>query len=57
MDKPALFHMLSHEEFGKLSSEQKIAYLAAAMEAVRNNVPIIGVAASEYPAPKKGEGE
>jgi hypothetical protein len=43
MDSKKPFRMLSHDEFAKLSKDAKIAYLKAAMEAVRNNVPIIGV--------------
>lgn len=40
--KSAPFQLLSHEDFAKLSRDQKIAYLSLAIEAVKENVPIIG---------------
>jgi len=43
MESKKPFRMLSHEEFAKLSKDEKIAYLNAAIAAVRDNVPIIGV--------------
>jgi hypothetical protein len=33
--------MLSHKEFDRLTREEKVAYLAAAIEAVTNNVPVV----------------
>jgi hypothetical protein len=39
---PKPFQLLSHEEFAQLSREQKISYLAAAIEAVKQNAPLIG---------------
>ena len=39
---PKPFQLLSHEEFAKLTREQKIAYLSMAIEAVKENAPMIG---------------
>jgi hypothetical protein len=50
MDSKKPFRMLTHEEFASLPKEAKIAYLNAAIDAVRNNVPIIGVL---LPPPEK----
>jgi hypothetical protein len=43
---PKRFRLLSHEEFAKLSIEEKVAYLSKAIEAVRHKVPIIGANAT-----------
>ena len=50
MESKKPFRMLSHEEFAKLSKDEKIAYLNAAIAAVRDNVPIVGVV---IPRPEK----
>jgi hypothetical protein len=39
---PKPFRLVSHEEFAKFSREQKIAYLTMAIEAVKENAPLIG---------------
>ena len=36
------FRLLPNEEFAKLSREEKIAYLSMAIEAVKQNAPVIG---------------
>ena len=42
--------LLSHEEFAKLSSDEKVAYLSRAIEAVKRNAPMLG-ARTALPAP------
>lgn len=46
MDEPTPtakpFRLVSHEEFAKFSREQKLAYLTMAIEAVKENAPLIG---------------
>jgi hypothetical protein len=39
---PKPFHLLSHEQFARLSREEKVAYLSEAIEAVNQNVPMLG---------------
>lgn len=35
------FRLLNHEQFAKLSLEEKVAYVSKAIEAVKQNLPIL----------------
>jgi hypothetical protein len=50
MERGPAFKLLSHEEFGRLSREEKLAYLTGAVTALKSNVPL---AAARPPPPKE----
>jgi len=54
MDTKEPFRLLSNKEFAKLSREEKIAYLKAAIEAVKSDAPIVGIGATQYSDPDDG---
>jgi hypothetical protein len=40
MERVPGFELLSHEEFGRLSQEEKLAYLTRAIGALRSGIPL-----------------
>ena len=40
MERVPGFELLSHEEFNRLSQEEKLAYLTRAISALRSGVPL-----------------
>jgi hypothetical protein len=40
MERVPGFELLSHEEFGRLSQEEKLAYLTRAIAALQSGIPL-----------------